>query len=422
VARLVDLSPVSRRFVSILGALGLLLAAGVLVGERADSERASHGHRSPYDPSGRLARAQPVDEVRRDRPRPAMTTTSTTAPPVERFTLVAAGDVLLHSALWSQAQADAAAEGRPGMDFGPMMAGIKPIVSGADLAVCHMETPMAPPGGPYSSYPVFSVPQEIAPALKATGFDACSTSSNHTLDKGTDGIDRTLNALDAVGIRHYGSARNPQEAQATTIVDVKGTKVALLSYAFGFNGFRYPNGETWRANMIDEQRILADAALARRRGAEIVVLSLHWGTEYMHQPNAQQVALAPRLIGSPDIDLILSHHAHVVEPVQNFGGKWVVFGMGNMIANQTQPEREEGLLTRFTFTRTGGRWRVTDAAFEPLLTVHGSPIRLYPVGRTLAGGGVDQGFRQRLVQARDRTTGIVGQLGALQSGFHPITP
>jgi poly-gamma-glutamate capsule biosynthesis protein CapA/YwtB (metallophosphatase superfamily) len=321
------------------------------------------------------------------------------------------------------AAADAAAAGQPGMNFEPMLAGIKNVVSQADVAICHMETPIAPPGGPYSSFPVFSVPQEIVPALEATGFDACTTSSNHTLDKGIAGIDRTLAALDSAGIQHAGSARYAEEAAATTMLDANGVRVASLSYAYGFNGFTHPNGEIWRANPIDEAKILADAAIARQRGAEVVVVSLHWGNEYIHEPNVQQDDLAPRLIASPDIDLLLGHHAHVVQPVQNLNGEWVVYGMGNMIANQFEPPRAEGLLTRFTFTQQGGRtgpWKVTDAAFEPLVTIHGSPTRVFAVNEMLANPSIDPGFRQRLTQARDRTTSIVDMRGALAAGLHPI--
>lgn len=350
--------------------------------------------------------------------------TTTTAPPPRSFSLAATGDVLLHSALWEQATRDAAAAGRPGMDFAPMLAGVKALVSEADVAICHMETPVAPAGGPYSSYPVFSVPPEIVPALKATGFDACTTGSNHTLDKGTAGIDRTLAAFDAAGMKHAGSARYPEEGAATTILDAKGVKVASLSYTFSFNGYALPAGEPWRSNPIDEGRILADAATAKQRGAEVVVVSLHWGNEYVHEPNAQQNDLAPRLIRSPDIDLLLGHHAHVVQPVQNIDGEWVVYGMGNMIANQLESPREEGLLTRFTFTQqggVGGPWKVTDAAFEPLMTFHGGQIRLVPAGSALKSPGTDPALVPRLTEARDRTTGIVNQRGALQAGLHPIS-
>jgi hypothetical protein len=400
---------VTGRFTALLAGLLLFLGAGVLVGDRAS-----------IDSSGGADVASGVTTTSRPTPPRPVETTTTTAPPPRTFTLVAAGDVLLHTALWRQAEADAATLGKPGLDFGPILAGVQPAVSAADLAICHMETPVAPPGGPYSSYPVFSVPQEIVPALAATGFDVCTTGSNHTFDKGADGVDRTLDVLDSAGIGHAGSARHPEEAAATTMLDARGVSVALLSYTFGFNGIPAPNGETWRANVIDEGRILGDAAIARQRGAEVVVVSLHWGNEYVHEPSAQQSDLAPRLIRSPDIDLLLGHHAHVVQPMENVDGEWVVYGMGNMIANQLQAPRAEGLLTRFTFTQIGPIWRVTDAGYEPLLTVHAPAIRLLPVGRMLADSTIDPVLRARLIEARDRTTGIVGLRGALQAGLQPL--
>jgi Bacterial capsule synthesis protein PGA_cap len=348
-------------------------------------------------------------------------TTPTVPPPPTSFTLVATGDVLLHSPLWRQAEADAAAAGRPGRDFAPLIAGIRPLVEGADLAVCHLETPVAPPEGPFAGYPSFSVPPEIVPALKTTGYDACTTASNHTYDKGATGVDRTLAALEAGGLAHAGSARNPQEASGLTVLRAGDADVALLSYTFGFNGIPAPNGEAWRSNPIDEARIQADAARARDAGAEVIVVALHWGTEYMHDPNAQQADLAPRLIHSPDIDLLLGHHAHVVQPLQNVDGEWVVYGMGNLVATHSTPgaANHEGLLVRFTFTDSPDGWHVTRAEYAPLLMVDGGgPLRLVDVNAALAAG--TPGLQDRLVLARDRTNGIVGSLGALDHGLRPI--
>jgi poly-gamma-glutamate capsule biosynthesis protein CapA/YwtB (metallophosphatase superfamily) len=343
-----------------------------------------------------------------------------------RFTLVATGDVLLHTALWDQAQTDAAAAGHPGRhDFGPMLAGIRPVVSAADVAICHMETPIAPAGGPFSSYPSFSVPPGIASALAMTGYDACTTASNHTYDRGAEGVRRTLDALDAAGIRHAGSARNRQEAATTTLLDVDGVKLALLSYTFGFNGIPAPGGETWRSNPIDERRILGDAATARRRGADVVVVALHWGDEYDHDPNGQQQALAPRLIRSPDIDLLLGHHAHVVQPIQAIGDEWVVYGMGNLLSNQGSqgPDKLEGLLVRFTFTELpNGRWRVGKAEFAAVLTDDRGPIRVVDVRRALADPATDPGLRPRLRIAWQRTATIVRSRGGPAHGLHPIAP
>jgi poly-gamma-glutamate capsule biosynthesis protein CapA/YwtB (metallophosphatase superfamily) len=347
-------------------------------------------------------------------------TTTTLAP--RSFTLVATGDVLLHPALWDQAAADAAAAGAPGHDFGPLLAALRPLVSSAGVAICHLETPVAPAGGPYAGYPSFSVPPEIAPALAATGYDACTTASNHTFDRGAEGVDRTLDALDAAGLGHAGSARTPEEAATTTLLEVDGVDVALVSYTFGYNGIPAPAGETWRANVIDEARILADAGVARQRGAEVVVVALHWGDELRHDLNGQQEELAPRLIGSPDIDLLLGHHAHVVQPVEPIAGEWVVYGMGNLVSHHAErtPEKLEGLLVRFTFTETPAGWRTTAAEFAPLLTDDRGPIRVLDVRRSLADPATDPGLRGSLQAADDRTTAIVDQRGATQAGLRPI--
>jgi poly-gamma-glutamate capsule biosynthesis protein CapA/YwtB (metallophosphatase superfamily) len=350
-------------------------------------------------------------------------TTTTTAPP-RTFTLVATGDVLLHSRLWAQAQADAAAAGKPGRDFAPTLAAIRPVVEGADLAVCHLETPIAPPEGPFAGYPAFSVPPEIVPGLVTTGYDACTTASNHTFDRAGAGVDRTLAALDGAGLAHAGSARTPEEAARITTVGAGPARVALLSYTYGFNGIPYPDGQLWRSNIIDEARILADARRARAAGADVVVVALHWGNEYMHDPNAQQAEMAPRLIASDDVDLLLGHHAHVVQPLENVGGEWVVYGMGNLVAtHSTQGDaNHEGLMVRFTFTEQGdGSWRATSAEYAPLLMITDGTLRVLDVDATLAAGSAPA-LTDRLVLARDRTAGIVASRGATTAGLTGLPP
>ena len=352
---------------------------------------------------------------------PPTTSPPTTDPPPRSFTLAATGDVLLHTPLWDQAAADA---GGAGFDFRPLLAGVNPWVAEADLAICHLETPVAPAGGPYASYPSFSVPPEIVGALADTGYDACSTASNHTFDRGGSGVDRTLDALDAAGVLHAGSARSPGEAEAITTMTVAGAEVALLSYTYGFNGIPAPDGQTWRANPIDEGRILADAARARGEGAEVVVVAMHWGDEYRHDPNDQQRTLGPALVRSPDIDLVLGHHAHVVQPIEPVDGEWVVHGMGNLVAHHgtSGVANEEGLLVRFAFTEGPTGWRVSEAGYAPLLVVKpGPPIRVVDVAAALAGGTTDPGTRARLQQAWDRTTAVVGSLGGPAQGLSPLT-
>ncbi len=331
--------------------------------------------------------------------------------------------MLLHDALWPQARKDAKRTGQGAMDFQPMMEGVEPYVSKADVGLCHLETPLAKLGGPYYGYPSFSAPPQVADSLARVGFDVCSTVSNHTFDQGVAGVERTLDALDAAGVKHAGSARTQKESRKITTLKVNGVKVAFLAYTYGFNGSSAPAGQPWRANVIDQNKILDDATRARRNGAEVVVASLHWGTEYQQSANPQQAELAPVLAKSGKLDLIISHHAHVVEPIQKIGRTWVVYGLGNMIANHETAgaANAEGLLTRFTFERKPGarRFRVSKAEYVPLLMTKTAPRRVLDVRKALSTKEYGSATRGRLLQALRRTTTVVNSMGAAKDGLVP---
>jgi poly-gamma-glutamate synthesis protein (capsule biosynthesis protein) len=304
-------------------------------------------------------------------------------------TVVMNGDVLLHNTLWETARMDAARTGRGAMDFRPLLADLRPVISGADLAICHLETPLAPAGGPYYSYPVFSVPPAIVPALKWEGYDACTTASNHSLDQGFEGIQRTLADLDRAGIAHAGTAVTRKAAHTPLILDAHGVKVALIEAAYGTNGIPLPAAEPWSVPLIHPPAILRMAAKARAAGADIVLVALHWGTEYMHEPSADQVAIAQRLSRSPDIDFIYGHHVHVVQPYDKVNGTWVVYGLGNTVAEQ-DPAVEgvyDGNTCRVTFReRADGSFRVAKLEYIPTMItqydgVH--PMRVLNVPQSL---------------------------------------
>jgi poly-gamma-glutamate synthesis protein (capsule biosynthesis protein) len=265
-------------------------------------------------------------------------------------------------------------------------------------------------------------PPQISTALKAVGYDTCSTASNHTFDQGAAGIQRTLDSLDAAGLTHAGSARTRSESRRITMLRANGVQVAFLSYAYGWNGNSYPGGDRWRANVIDKSRILADARRARAAGAQVVVLAMHWGTEYHQVPSAQQLDLAPELARSGVIDLIVSHHAHVVEPIQRIGKTWVIYGLGNLLADHSTPgpANEEGLLARITFTRSNAdRFTATKAEYVPLLMTKTAPLRLIDVRQALRTGEYGSTTRPRLRAALTRTTQVVKSLDGADQGLRP---
>jgi poly-gamma-glutamate capsule biosynthesis protein CapA/YwtB (metallophosphatase superfamily) len=291
------------------------------------------------------------------------------------FTLVASGDVLIHPALTEQALAD----GRGTRDYRPIFAGVKGVVEAADLAICHLEVPLGDADGPFSGFPVFNAPPEVAAALAHVGYDECSTASNHTLDVGPTGVRTTLDALDAVGIQHVGSARSEQEARTPKIIDLDGVRVGHVSFTFSFNGFAPPANAPWVANLLNADQVLAAARAAKQAGADVVVASLHWGTEYQAAPTAEQQALARQLLADPAVDLIIGHHAHVVQPFEQINGKWVAYGLGNHLARHAEPRgtSEEGVVARFRFgKKTDGRWTVDRVDYVPTLVDLGPPIRL----------------------------------------------
>lgn len=292
------------------------------------------------------------------------------------ITIAGVGDILLHKEIIAQAVEDGG--GTP--DFLPQLAGIRPLIESADLAVCHMEYPLGAREGPWSAWPDLpSGPPQIADAVAAIGFDACTTASNHTLDQGFDGVVSTIDALESAGLAHAGSATSEAEAAAVTLIDVEGVPVALLSYTYGFNGF--PRPYDWCCNLIEPGVITAAAQHARDAGARVVVASLHFGIEGVSAPTESQLMLVRELADSGVVDLVLGHHAHVVQPVTKVGGMWVAYGHGNLLSAQSRkdPRTGDGLLTTFTFDEQADGSFVGTSAVGYAIVNDDFPFSLAPV-------------------------------------------
>ncbi|RCW45765.1 poly-gamma-glutamate synthesis protein (capsule biosynthesis protein) [Halopolyspora algeriensis] len=299
-------------------------------------------------------------------PAPATETGEDSRP--EPVRVMFTGDMLPNDELLAQAKRNA---GGRGYDFMPMLEDMAPIISAADWAVCQQETPISADNSTISTYPQFSAPHQLARAESAIGYDACSTASNHSADYGATGIRSTLEALDRYGIRHTGTARSRAEARESTIYEVKGARIGHLAYTYGLNGL--PEPEPWSVDLIDAEQIRADARRLDRAGAEIVTVSLHWGTSKRKQPSEYQQRVADAVLRSPHIDLIVGHHAHVVQPIeQRADGQWVLYGLGNFLAQQDvsasdpNPPHRDGMIAEVTFTPTsGGDWRIDRVGYIP---------------------------------------------------------
>lgn len=301
---------------------------------------------------------------------------------VNSVTVSGSGDILVHSPLWREASAIAKAAGQTGYDFDPMFTDVTSTISAADIAICHQETPISATNEDLSrpGSLVFNVPTQIAGSLKRAGFDGCDTSSNHTLDRGVRGIDATRTVLLAAGLKVAGPTGSADTLGMPAIYTSHGITVANIAYTYTLPNSTGPTTTVpasapwlrsylWPA--VGSGGIIAQAEAAKSAGADLVVVSIHWGTEGVQQPTADQLALARELMASPAVDAILGTHAHVVQPCTTINGKYVFFGLGNLLSNQGPghgPQTEsnrDGVLAQITFTRTtGGTWKQR-ASYQP---------------------------------------------------------
>ncbi|CAH0188692.1 Capsule biosynthesis protein CapA [Arthrobacter sp. Bi83] len=328
------------------------------------------------------------------------------------------GDMLVHAQLWEQARQDALAAGAKGLDFGPLLEGQRRYIDKSDLAICHQETPVALPQGPFSAYPSFNVPPQIIAASKAVGYRACTTASNHTIDQGTEGLVRTLDVLDASGLEHTGSYRTAVESQGVLILQTPAAKVAVIEAAYGLNG-QIPE-QAWQVDMLDAPAMIAKAKKARKLGADIVLGVMHAGDEYASAPNAQQQEVAHALVDSGQFTMVYGHHTHSVLPIEKYKGTWIVYGLGNGVTelSPTYVVNNEGLLVRAQFSQDAtGKWTASDLGWAPSVIVN-APYRWCSVASDAPQGVCASPAAD--AETRQRTKSVVESMGAAAAGAHEL--
>lgn len=293
--------------------------------------------------------------------------------PRPEVSLAFTGDVLIHQQLSRRA----AANGSP-YDFSPMFAPVAPIIEEVDVAICHLEVPLSARNRDLSGYPTFNAPRQVADGLAAAGYDGCSTASNHSFDQGVAGIESTLQVLADAGLSQSGMAATAEAAGRATIYATAEATVAHLSATYWLNGLRLPADKPWLVQMLEVDELLTQASAARAAGADVVVVSIHCCTEYRIAPTAEQREAARRLIASPDVDLVIGHHAHVVQPIEEADGEYIVYGLGNFLSGQRMlPETQDGVIVTLDFAQRGDGWSARGVQAHPTW-VEGATYRILP--------------------------------------------
>ena len=243
---------------------------------------------------------------------------------------------------------------------------------------------------------------ELVDDLATQGWDGCSTASNHSVDRGFAGLSATLGAFDAAGLGHVGTARTEREALQPQLYTLERegqtVTVAQLSATYGTNGLPVPADAPWSVQLLDADQLVAQARAARAAGADVVVVSVHAGTEYRSAPTPDQVTLATTLAASGEIDLYIGHHAHVPQPIEllpggrDGSGMWVAYGLGNMLSNQdatccVAATASGLLLTAHVAKAAGGPAQVTGVEWTALSVDRAGGHRVHLLHDAAAAGG-----------------------------------
>jgi poly-gamma-glutamate capsule biosynthesis protein CapA/YwtB (metallophosphatase superfamily) len=255
--------------------------------------------------------------------------------------LVAVGDVLIHSSVYRDALLQDGS-----YDFKPMFARVKKYISSADIAIANQETMIGGAQIGLSDYPLFNSPFEIGDALKDTGFNMVTIANNHTLDTyyKTNGqsIKNALNHWDKIGMLYTGSFKSPADRDSIRTLTTNDITFSVLSYSYGTNGLPVPENKDYLINLIDLDSIRHDVIKAKEV-SDVIVASIHWGNEYEQKPNNSQIELAQTL-SEMGVDIIVGHHPHVLQPfewLENADGHktLVMYSLGNFISAQDRLPR-----------------------------------------------------------------------------------
>ena len=344
-------------------------------------------------------------------------------PRVERFTILAVGDLMTHTPQLTSAKTD------DGYDFTPCFAQVAPRISAADLAIGNFETVTAGAERGYTGYPTFNAPDEYAEAAVGAGFDVLTTANNHTLDRGPSGLERTREVLEGLGVLTTGTARTAEEAEEILVADVRGVKIAVLAYTYGMNGFTAPADQPWMVNVIDRVALAARVKEARALEVDLVIVSIHNGVEYQRQPSASQTAVEHAMIDA-GADVVLGSHPHVIQPMETVSTTrddgsprtaFIIHSLGNFVSNQRERFRDAGLMLLLGFEKDlkSGETSLVGVEYVPVWVDDtddsGKEHRVLPIRDALddeAYPGVTDAERGELQQAWTDTTTHLGSIEA----------
>ena len=244
------------------------------------------------------------------------------------ISLIATGDGLIHNAVYFSYEQD---DGT--YDFRGALKYVKEIVKDYDIAYYNQETPFAGTQFAYSGYPRFNTPSEFGDAMIDAGFNMVSLATNHTMDKGEQGVINFANYWkNKDDIIYNGIATSEDERNTFMIGEKNNITYSMLSYTTSTNGLNVPSGKDYLVNVYNQEQVKKDIESLRDK-VDVLIVAMHWGVEYSATPNSEQKEIAEYL-SNLGVDIIIGTHPHVLQPITKIGDTIVMYSLGNFISNQ----------------------------------------------------------------------------------------
>ena len=244
-----------------------------------------------------------------------------------KLSLVMVGDALLHSSVYKDAYQNGT------YDFSSQLELIKPIVKNYDLAFYNQESILGGTEIGLSDYPTFNSPKEFGDTMIDAGFNLVSLANNHTLDRGEKAVINSCNYWKTKEVLSAGSYCSKEDAEQINIKEKNGIKYTLLAYTYGTNGIKVPEGKEYLVNLYSDEKVKSDIEKVRDK-VDLLMVSMHWGTEYKNEPTETQKKQAEYL-SSLGVDIIIGTHPHVIEPITYINDTLVIYSLGNFISAQS---------------------------------------------------------------------------------------
>ncbi len=262
----------------------------------------------------------------------------------EEVTLVMVGDALYHDACYKDGyQADGSYQFYSHLEF------IKPFISQFDLAYYNQESILGGVELGLSNYPRFNSPQEVGDAFIDAGFNLVSTANNHSLDKGKEGIVRSVSYFRKQPVLMQGTCDRIACQSVLPIGEKNGITYAFFAYTTSTNGISLSEEEDYLVNLYSFSRAQNDISKVKDL-VDVILVSMHWGEEYTAFPNEEERTIA-RELSSLGVDLVIGSHPHVIQPIEKIQDTLVFYSLGNFISAQTGMDQLVGIAPSLTILK-----------------------------------------------------------------------